>query len=502
MRVPLVMNAGTHLDSDLAVDGLTLIEALRGHWRWHYPGTPFMGTIPVLLSMPQAYLRGANPITLVSGGVVAYGSLTIAVFLLAWRGFGPGVAGWSLVPLTFASTGTLWLSGRITGGHLLTAAWHAGAFALLIEALARGGRLRSAALGLWCGIGVYLDSMFVVTLAGLVPAGAWGCWRAGSARQRGWVGRGLIFLIAFAAGAWPREVGRRVDRHDAYREQFRPVVAGDVLGEHARILALDCLPRLIVGHRLPRLQADPDPRSLAGPGPTDARPDDHPAALLVTSVGLTGFLVALIALVLTRSTPPADAVRLGLLVSSSAVVAGFVLNRNIFNSDNYRYLVTLLVPWALGFGLTLHGLARRGRGGMAAAWLWALVLATLMTIDTGRWYARLGWIDGGGRPLRVPTEDPVLDWLRAHREVRAVYGDYWDVYRLAFLTGGRVRGVPLPVFPDRFPDWSRGLPGGRPEILVVRATREGLYYREVALRSGGRVLLQARGVAIVSWPGA
>ena len=55
--------------------------------------------------------------------------------------------------------------------------------------------------------------------------------------------------------------------------------------------------------------------------------------------------------------------------------------------------MTLLVPWALGFGLAMHGLARWGRGGRAAAWLCSLVLAGLMTADTARWYARFGWID-------------------------------------------------------------------------------------------------------------
>jgi hypothetical protein len=150
----------------------------------------------------------------------------------------------------------------------------------------------------------------------------------------------------------------------------------------------------------------------------------------------------------------------------------------------------------------MHWLAGRGRGGLAAAWLCSLLLAGLMTIDSARWYARLGWIDPRGRPVRVPLDDPVLAWLDAHRDVRALYGDYWDVYRLAFLTGGRVRGVPLPVFPDRFPEWSRDLPGGRPEVLVVRGTRHGYDDYQSALRSGGRVLLQARGIAIVSWPGA
>src|SRR5215831_18349668 len=71
IRVPLILNADSHLDSDLAVDGLTLLDATRGHWRWHYPGTPHIGTLPVLLSLPQALAFGANPRTLVSGGAAA-----------------------------------------------------------------------------------------------------------------------------------------------------------------------------------------------------------------------------------------------------------------------------------------------------------------------------------------------------------------------------------------------------------------------------------------------
>jgi hypothetical protein len=494
----LILNAETHLDSDLAVDGLTLLEALDGHWRWHYPGTPAIGTLPVLLSLPQAALWGATPITLVSGGAVAYGLLTIAVFALAWRGFGAGAAGWSLVPLAFASTGTLWLSGRITGGHLLTAAWHAGAFALLHEALVRGRRAWTAALGLWCGLGLVLDAMFLVTLIGLAAAAllAW--------RQAGWPRRGLgaalVCAVGFLAGAWPREVGRRLEPHDAYHEQFQVIGDPEVLKGHAGLLGTECLPRLIVGHRLPGLQADPDPRALAGPGPSSAAPDRSLSARCVSLVGLVLSAAALFALALAPSAPPGTAVRSGLLVSAAVVLAGFVLNRNIFNSDNYRYLVTLLVPWAIGFGLLMRGLARRGKRGLLAARLCAIVLAGLMTIDTLRWYARLGWIDASGRPVRLRPDDPALAWLFAHPTVTLIYGDYWDVYRLAFLTGGGVRGVPLPYFPDRFPEWSQHLPGGRPDVLIVRPTAVGLASARDALQAGGRVLLKTRRVLIVTRP--
>ncbi len=125
LRLPIVLNAADHIDSDLAVDGFTLLDATQGHWRWHYPGTPYMGIVPVLLSLPSALCFGASPSTLVAGGMVAQVALLLATFWLARQVFGTSTAAWSLLPLTFASTGAVWLSGRITGGHLLTAVWHA-----------------------------------------------------------------------------------------------------------------------------------------------------------------------------------------------------------------------------------------------------------------------------------------------------------------------------------------------------------------------------------------
>ncbi len=83
------------------------------------------------------------------------------------------------------------------------------------------------------------------------------------------------------------------------------------------------------------------------------------------------------------STPAerAGAVRWGLLISSLAVVAGFVANRNIYNSDNYRYLVLLLVPWAIGFGRLMDGLSRRGQGGAIAAAAIGIGFAVAFTLD-------------------------------------------------------------------------------------------------------------------------
>ncbi len=222
--------------------------------------------------------------------------------------------------------------------------------------------------------------------------------------------------------------------------------------------------------------------------------------MATTAVGLVLFAMAMLTLAapgLCRGDAAANAVRWGLLGSAAVVVAGFVANLNIFNSDNYRYLVTLLVPWSVGFGLAMRGLSRRGPGGLAAAAVGCLVLALLMTLDTARWYARFGWIDARGRPVLSARHDPALAWLERHREVDRVFGGYWDVYRLAFLTGGRVRGVPYPIYPDRYPEWSRG---GHPEVVVVRPQPPDAPFRDAALGAGGRVLHRERGLTIVSWP--
>ena len=219
IRVPLVLNAHDHLDSDLAVDGLTLLDAVHGHWRWHYPGTPYMGILPMLTSYPQALVWGANPITLVSGGTIIWLLVVGSTFWLAARVYGLEVAGWAILPLVFSSLGTIWLSGRITGGHLLTLVWHTGAFAGLYalpdarpvaagggaRALVRPGALSRRHVPVHPGG----DGAGRVALRGSRPDGrepesAW--------RPCSWSRCWSVSL--------PREIGRRVDPYDAYPSQF------------------------------------------------------------------------------------------------------------------------------------------------------------------------------------------------------------------------------------------------------------------------------------------
>jgi hypothetical protein len=52
--------------------------------------------------------------------------------------------------------------------------------------------------------------------------------------------------------------------------------------------------------------------------------------------------------------------------------------------------------------------------------------------------------------------------------VTHVFGDYWDVYRMAFLSGKKVIGIPFPMYPNRFPGWSRGLGPDHGKLLILR----------------------------------
>ncbi|MDG3005818.1 hypothetical protein [Paludisphaera mucosa] len=507
VRLPLVANAPVHLDSDLAVDGLTLRDAVDGHWRWHYPGTPYMGTGAVLLSYVPAKVWGASPSTLVAGGTFAYALLIAGVFATAWAVHGPGVAGCSLVPLAFASTGTIWLTGRITGGHMLAAAWSAGAWALLAWFVARGGRGRAFLLGLWCGLGLWHDSMFLMTLVGLIVAGLFAAVACrGSGTWRSALVCGLLLSAGLAIGSAPRPIGRWIEPHDAYNEQFAWSLDPALLKEHTRILGLDCLPRLVAGHRLPGLEADPDPAFLGGGAPVrraGGRRQIDAVDVVTTFLGLVLFLVAfatLAAKVVRAGTIAGRTVALGLLTTSAAILTAFVVNRNIFNADNYRYLVLLLIPWALGFGLALDSLARKSTGGLAAALGIAIAFGLAFTLDASAWYRRLGWIDERGTVVRRTVDDPAHRWLDEHPAVADFTAGYWDAYRLAFLSRRPLRGVPHPIYPNRFPEWSRDLPGGRPTTLVVRSTPEDQRLLQQALGEGGRVLLRERGTTIATWP--
>ncbi len=390
------------------------------------------------------------------------------------------------------------------------------------EAWVRRGWLPSAVLGFWCGLGVYLDSMFVLTLAGIAFAaliaplvesfyGSRTARSEVSGKERrsslASLAQAFALVLAFFAGTAPRAIGQWLEPYDAYNEQFSWSLDTPLLAGHCRILLLDCLPRLVAGHRLPGLEADPDPALMGTGGPIQKRTPSREAvrwwALLLTILALGFFAAAILALGATslkgRPIGP-RIIAAGMLAQALGVAGGFLVNRNIFNSDNYRYLVMLLIPWAIGCGLVLRGAVRLGGFCRWSVLALTLAMVALFTCDAAAWYRRLGWVNDRLLLIHQRIDDPALRWLADHPEIGSIFGGYWDVYRLSFLSDGKVKGVPFPLFPNRFPEWSSGLPDGRPETLLVRRSPDGQLFLTRALSQGGTVMYQEGGLTIVNWP--
>ena len=197
----------------------------------------------------------------------------------------------------------------------------------LTESLVRGVPTAAAVLGVWCGLGFYLDSMFVITLAGRRPGGD----RSAGGRSGSLGGGSCVRRLipgAFVVGVLPAR-GRAPAR--SARRLSRSVPAGarpEVLAEHA------AAPRARVPAPAdrraspPGFQADPDPGASRVPArqrravrrPPGRRRVDGASGSARSSDGV----VALGGAVRGARTLAERAVARDCSCSSAVVVAGFV----------------------------------------------------------------------------------------------------------------------------------------------------------------------------------
>ena len=390
----------------------------------------------------------------------------------------------------FSSTGTIWLSGRITGGHLLTLAWHTLSVRGIAACLSKGGWRCARHSGYGAGSGFIWKTMFLFTLFGLVPAAIVGWLFGGRWRLR--LGTIASFVLAMLAGFLPHGIGRLVDPHDAYPSQFVATFEGRAIHEHGRLLALACLPRLIAGTELDEFERAAVREQSIVVNVLAALIDGRrsrevpPIGEWLAFLCLVGFFAGTLRLALDpiwTADPARKAISVGTLLSALLIVIAFLFNRNIFNSDNYRYLIFLLTPWSLGFGLTLRGLTEGRLFRRVTAAILVMMLIGWMTTTTVAWYRdRLGYLKGVWQVIRVPqmawSEVPEFD-PRKRSPVACVvstgathvFGDYWDVYRMAFLSKGAVAGIPYPNYPNRFRGWSQGLGLDEGKLIVLGLRR-------------------------------
>lgn len=437
-RVPMWTNCTEALDSDVACNGLTLKWMLEGKWRWHLPGIHYMGVTEVVLALPAAALFGANPYTLTTGPLIAYGLYMVAIWALVRRLYGERAALWSLAATTFVSPEVLFWSTFPIGGHVLITFWHVAALLVLLAYLRDGKQRWLLALGVWSGLGYYTYQMYLYTVAMLLPVVLVA--RAGPKRRRISM-IGLLLLIAgFAAGWSPHWIGCRVDRWDVYGSQVSLGVgsANDLRtlwrrsGENLHVLGA-CLPKLFTGLRATELLEPVATLRWAAGAAT---------ALLCCAVAVLYYASEWMTSDVSAPAPrraPHDAralriVRTLVALTPAVVLGGFLIHPAVVNELNTRYLIYLMAWWPVAFGAVARTLQSRvRREGVILGTCLVLCFGTLAAV----WCFDEGW-RSGHKPAPL-----LVDYLHRQQDFDYFYAGYWDAYRFTFLADERVRGVPV-----------------------------------------------------------
>jgi len=415
-------------DSDQVMVGLMARHVLLGELPVFYWGQPYDGTLETYLTAAVFRLFGQS-----------YAALHVAP--LAFSLLFLGATMWLAECLYDARTAVV--SGLVLAvgpalllrysvepgyNYLQAMAFATMALALLVPLGARGGWWRLPAAAFCLGLALWAQPLGVVYLpAMLVPlaAPAHAAWQDPGERRR------LLLALGAAAAAltfalWPALVYNL--HHNAATLRFlvgRPTHLPLGLAEKVRRLLVWGSPVL-----LGLLPPSVDPTAFQHL--LQRHPWLDPFALVLLSLGVGWILWSLRAVpARLRYWPAGEAALMLLGLTTIGSYLGSTWSSSSWSATDPRYLLPLytLMP------MLVHALVRRGsspRGhtciGIALLiWLCGALLVT----SAGQREADLG-------PL---ARSLVADGTRA------VYGNYWDVYRLAFASDERL--LPVVVMPDR-----------------------------------------------------
>jgi hypothetical protein len=516
LRLPMLVHAQEHLDSDLAVDGLVLREYLRtGKLDGSYPGTPHISTLPVFLSLPATTIWGDSPASLVFAGTAATILMIVPVFLLSRKAYGivPAIIGGFV--LAAGGIGQVWLSSRVTGGHMLAAAWLAWLWWLWSKLIHSRSQFAWFGFGLICAVAFYSDRIFGVGLAaiGLATLAAIPVYREQVSGSRRFA-QAFIFGWSFGAFSIVLLNIAVIGNMSTYGDQFAITTAPDAILQHIRLLFLECLPRLLLGRLLPDGSTGV---TFTHPGPISL--DSISAKSPLVWISLSALMAACVVRSISKNARNrTDAfstatevrwlwpMRVGLWMTAILTFVAFVLNRNIYNSDNYRYLV-LLLP---GLGMAAARLSADGsRQSLRRSFVIAFVL--LLTADTVHWQTAVGFRSGFmPSPTKVgssaASDVDLVDLLKSNPPVidGDFEADYWEVYRALYLADLPIdRGQPFGFFPNRFFP-VEPFPNSKkvPRFVVITKSPTSMQILAQIRNEGSRRVYAARNLEIFERPEA
>ncbi|MFN2385442.1 MAG: ArnT family glycosyltransferase [Thermoanaerobaculia bacterium] len=441
-------------DADTLIMGLRALEVLEGEPVVFYSHLR-LGALEAYLHAAAFSLLGPSREALAWAPLFSGCLFVLFGFAFLLEVFGKEVAVLGAVFLAVPSPAFLYWT-YMPNSYPETMALCAAVLFLAARAVRRGSRTAVFLVGLAAGLGFWNS---VQTLTCSVPALVW------LVRKRPESVRRLDFWLPLfggaVLGALPWILYNLLHPLDALQ------------GFHAPRLTLD--PRALLSNltylvttNLPELVTGTDPAGVHGSSTAFQR--------LLRPFAAAIYAAALWSLLRHAASRPASplgaqapasrpAARL-LVIIALAIGAAFVLSN--FGSERgqtVRYVLPLWPVIAGALALLTRDLLRLNRAGAAIAV--AVLLAFNLTAYA--WPgsdARRGWEEDmrGDAELVTLLQEGGIEW---------VFGDYWTVYPINFLSGRRIRGVP------RQPTWDylgykEQLPKGsvQPWALVTRTAEE------------------------------
>lgn len=423
--------------SDQAIPALMAMDILDGSARpVFYYGVEYGGAVePYLLA---AVYRVVGPSTQALRALLLL--LLLAVVLGLWRvgslGAGRRTGAWIGV---FAALAPVYLYYKVLTSDGAYASLTCAGVAILLVCAAAERRLeeRRSVLSLAAALGIASGLAFWIHLAAIpylaVAVAAFFSWVL---RGAAGVRHGLVASTTFLLGSLPWWMRNIETKFASLRLSEASPVSADVIVGRLGALVSESLPILL------------GPSSFRGLGaPAWAIPVLVLAVGLVLADGARGAL---------RAEREADRglCRLSLTLVATSVAA-FLLARNTAPWEP-RYLLPALV------GIVI--LAGRAFSGALEASRWRCVLALVPLAFAVSSHARAPFLrdfqraasdDRRGREVFFASARDVLGALERNG-VRSIYGSYWSVYRLVFLSGRAVAGAPFGrIAVDRIPELTK-----------------------------------------------
>jgi hypothetical protein len=439
------------LQSDGTMTGLTALEILHGHFRVFLFHGVRLGALESYLHAPAFLLFGATRGALYLAPFLA-GSATLAAYaflarellgereglvaLLLFALPPPMVLLWNALPFGYAET--LLCTAVALGAAVRIANRGESRRALLLFGLAVG-------VGWWCS---------ALSLMGTLPAALWIALRRPSVlrspRALGLAAAGLALgalpwiainlrypLISFQGG--PEWQSNFAFRGAGGWEQY--------LANAGRL-----------AHRVPSLLLRAD-----GPRPAFFGP-------LVVAVGVV--YVAAFGVALWWAWRRVPALLLPLLVAACTGLFFVVSAAGGVEGETVRYVLPLALAAPLLLAALWGRLSRFGRAGDIAgiAGIAGDALLVLVLVVNASGYCLPGSPRRAGEQWQARSEDHLL-YLLEQRRIAWVFGGYWDVYSLNFLSGERIKAIPDWSWAD-YHGYEKSL-GGSPAPLALISRHRG-----------------------------